>query len=89
MPENYQLAFGRLKSMVQKLVKHPQLLQQYEAIIQEQLWKEIIEKVTETCEEGPVKHYVPHHPVITPSNAQQRYVWSMMHLPRPGSVTRV
>ena len=53
--------------MIQKLVKHPQLLQQYEAIIQEQLRRGIIEKVTKISEEGPVKHYVPHHPVITPS----------------------
>ena len=67
LPENYQLAFGRLKSMMQKLVKHPQLLQQYEAIIQEQLQRGIIEKVTETSEKGPLKHYIPHHPVITPS----------------------
>ena len=67
MPENYQLAFGRLKSMIQKLVKHPQLLQQCEAIIQKQLRRGIIVKVTEISEEGPVKHYVPHHPVITPS----------------------
>ena len=67
LPENYQLALGRLKSMIQKLVKHPQLLQQYGAIIQEQLQRGIIEKVTETSEEGPLKHYIPHHPVITPS----------------------
>ena len=67
LPENYQLGFGRLKSIIQKLVKHPQLLQQYEAIIQEQLQRGIIEKVTETSAEGPLKHYIPHHPVITPS----------------------
>ena len=35
LPENYQLAIGRLKSMIQKLVKHPQLFRQYGAIIQE------------------------------------------------------
>ena len=53
--------------MIQKLVKHPQLLQQYGAIIQEQLQRRIIEEVTETSEEGPLKHYILHHPVITPS----------------------
>lgn len=42
LPENYQIAFGQLKSMIQKLVKHPQPLQQYEAIIQEQLQRRII-----------------------------------------------
>ena len=67
LPENYQLAFGRLKSTIQKLVKHPKLFQQYGDIIQEQLQRGIIEKVTETSEEGSQKHYIPHHPVITPS----------------------
>ena len=72
LPENYQLPFGRLKSIIQKLVKHPQLLQQYDAIIQEQLQRGIIEKVTETSEEGPLKHYIPHHPVITPSKTKTK-----------------
>ena len=66
LPSNYYLALRRLKSILQKLHKHPQLLQQYDAIIQEQLQRGIIEKVVTESEEGPIKHYIPHHPVITP-----------------------
>jgi len=65
LPSNYYLALGRLKSILQKLKKHSQLLQQYEAIIQEQLQRGIIERVVAGTEEGPIKHYIPHHPVIT------------------------
>ena len=67
LPENYQLAYGRLRSIVQKLKKDPKLLKQYEEIIQEQLRRGIIEKVTDHCEEGTLKHYITHHPIITPS----------------------
>jgi len=69
LPTNYYLAVGRLKAILQKLQKHPQLLKQYEAIIQEQLQRGIIEKVGTETEEGLVKHYIPHHPVITPSKS--------------------
>ena len=69
LPQNYHLAVGRLRSMSQKLSRSPELLEQYNKIIQEQLSKGIIEKVTRDSEEGPIKHYVPHHPVITPSKS--------------------
>ena len=67
LAENYQLALGRLKSILQRLVKIPTLLEKYDAIIKEQLNKGIIERVTDETDEGPLKHYIPHHPVITPS----------------------
>ena len=67
LPQNYRLAVGRLRSMSQKLSKSPELLEQYDKIIQDQLSKGMIEKVTSNSEEGPIKHYIPHHPVITPS----------------------
>ena len=67
LPENYQLAVGRLKSTVMKLVKTPELFKQYDEIIQDQLNRGIIEKVTSSSPESLIKHYIPHHPVITPS----------------------
>ena len=45
IPENYQLALGRLKSMLNRLQKDPALLKSYAAIIKEQLEKGIIETV--------------------------------------------
>ena len=37
LPQNYQLAVSRLRSISQKLLKSPALLKQYKYIIQEQL----------------------------------------------------
>ena len=50
-----------------KLVKTPELFKQYDEIIQDQLNYDIIEKVISKSPEGLLKHYIPHHPVITPS----------------------
>ena len=69
LPQNYQLAVGRLRSTVKKLMQSPELFKQYDKIIQEQLKLGVIEKVTSTSTEGFIKHYVPHHPVITPSKS--------------------
>jgi len=67
LPQNYQLAVGRLKSTVIKLVKTPELFKQYDEIIQDQLEHGVIEKVNSSSPEGLIKHYISHHPVITPS----------------------
>ena len=42
------------------------MLQKYDSIIQDQLKKEIIEKVDDETEKGSIKHYIPQHAVITP-----------------------
>ena len=62
LPENYELSLGRLKSMKKKLDGNPELLHRYNQVIQDQLKKGIIEKVTE--ENSNRKHYIPHHAVI-------------------------
>ena len=67
LPQNYQLAAGRLKFILSRLQKDPQLLRSYAAVIQEQLDRGIIEVVTNESVEGPYKHYIPHHAVVTPS----------------------
>ena len=58
LADNYQLASGRLKSILGRLQKNPQLFQSYATIIQEQLECDIIEKVTNKSVEGPNKHYI-------------------------------
>ena len=69
LPENYHLALGRLRSTLSKLARNPQLLEAYAAIIREQLERGIIEMVTKESPHGPLKHYIPHHAVVTPSKA--------------------
>ena len=66
LPSNYQLALGRLKSTIQRLKKDPNLFKLYAEVIQDQLHRGIIKKVSRNTKEGPIKHYVLHHPVITP-----------------------
>jgi len=69
LPENYQLAVGRLRSTINKLKKNPHLLEMYSAVIEEQVRRGIIEKVSSNFEHGEVKHYIPHHAVVTPTKS--------------------
>ena len=87
LPENYHLALARLKSILQKLVKVPTLFEQYDAILREQLNRGIIEKVTDESVEGSVKHFIPHHPVITPLKAttKVRVVYDASAKTRPNN----
>uniref|UniRef100_A0A914V113 Integrase catalytic domain-containing protein n=1 Tax=Plectus sambesii TaxID=2011161 RepID=A0A914V113_9BILA len=66
LPDNYWLCHGRLKSLMRRFSREAELLKKYDDIIQDQFAKEIIEKVGEETETGPIQHYLPHHPVITP-----------------------
>ncbi|KAF0154889.1 MAG: Pao retrotransposon peptidase domain-containing protein [Ignavibacteria bacterium] len=64
LPTNSKLAVGRLQTQMKKFSANKDLLVKYDTIIQDQLKKNIIEKVEE---KSPFpKHYIPHHPVITP-----------------------
>ena len=42
------------------------MLKTYISAIEDQMEKGVIEKVLANTIEGPKKHYVPHHPVVTP-----------------------
>ena len=66
LPDNCTLCQRRLKSLTRRL-QSEDITQEYDAVIQDQLDKGIIEKVesSKTSHPGPGKtHYLPHHPVI-------------------------
>ncbi|MCG8078471.1 MAG: hypothetical protein JAY75_19800, partial [Candidatus Thiodiazotropha taylori] len=65
LPLNRELAIGRLKSNVARMRHKPELMKQYNTIIQDQLNKGVIEKADYTLVNGP-RHYLPHHAVINP-----------------------
>ena len=71
LPENRELAFGRFKSLVKKMKSNPQLVDKYDAIIQNQLQLGIIERVTSN-EKDTTKHYIPHHAVINPDKTSTK-----------------
>ena len=68
-------SLGRLSSLVRRLKQNPQLLDQYDEIIQEQLEQQIIEEVKEEPK-GP-EFYIPHKPVIreTAESTKTRIVY--------------
>ena len=60
----YELCVNRLKSLQRKLLKEPELIREYNQIIEEQLSKGIVEKVAAEDNEKENVHYLPHQPVI-------------------------
>ena len=68
LPDNYKLCYGRLNSTIKRLRDNPEVLKMYDDILQDQLKKNVIEKVDDQTIEGDLKHYIPHHGVITPHN---------------------
>lgn len=65
LPQNRELALGRLRSCLTRMKNRPDLLRRYNDVIQDQLQKGIIEKVNEDSADGK-KHYLPHQAVINP-----------------------
>ena len=63
LPSNYNVSMARLKGQLTKLRRDPDILQEYDRIIKEQLELGIIEPVIELEKTGKV-HYLPHHAVI-------------------------
>ncbi|CAG2219807.1 unnamed protein product [Mytilus edulis] len=68
LPDNRELAPGRLMSCVARMRKKPDLLTKYDTIIQDQIQKGIVEEVNE-FRTGGRKHYISHHAVITPQKS--------------------
>ena len=66
LPTNYELAMRRLRSLVNRLTRNPEHLTKYDAVIQDQLHKDIIEIVPEEESANTSKHYIAHHEIVTP-----------------------
>ena len=63
LPENKELAFGRMKSLVRKMKNNCDLARQYDSILQDQLHVGVFEKVKPEPTDG-IRHYIPHHAVV-------------------------
>ena len=81
IPDNYNLSLVRLNSLVKRSHKEPEVLEQYDKYVQEQIDSGIVE-IVDTKQEpelGQV-HYLPHHGVIrkTALTTKLRSVWCLM-----------
>ena len=63
LPSNYELSLSRMKGQIKKLRKEPEVLEEYNAVIKEQLDSGVIEKVTE-LEKTDKVDYIPHLAVV-------------------------
>ena len=84
LPENFDLAKGRLKSLMHRMEKTPEVLTKYHETILGQMEMGVIEEVndssselrsdnnngshTDNNTESSVHHYIPHHCVVKPSS---------------------
>jgi hypothetical protein len=64
LPDNYVPCVRRLYGLLRRLKHEPELLQEYNKIICDQLSNGIIEEAPEMAESLGKVHYLPHHPVV-------------------------
>ena len=65
LPDHLDLCHKRLTGLIKRLKQNPQLLEEYNAIIQDQLNQGIVEVLTQPEREVSHQvHYLPHHGVI-------------------------
>ena len=64
LPSNFANSVSRMKGQLKRLKREPEVLNEYDSIIKEQLSAGVIEKVSELEEPGGNVHYLPHHAVI-------------------------
>ena len=62
-PDNFNLSLQRLNSLLRRLRHDPDLLAEYDLVIETQLKQGIVERVDSPADNQAV-HYLPHHPVI-------------------------
>ena len=64
LPDHRELCRKRLMCLLKRLRQTPQLLQEYDMIIHNQLEKGVIEVVTQPALSSDHVHYLPHHGII-------------------------
>ena len=70
LPDNYDLALRRLNGLLRRLRQSPEILHQYNAVIQDQVSKGMVETVAESKENNVRQiHYLPHHAVLREDKA--------------------
>lgn len=63
LPSNFANSLSRMKGQIKRLGKEPEILEEYDSIVKEQLSSGFVEKVAELEGAGKL-HYLPHQAVI-------------------------
>ena len=72
IPDNYLLTRNRLTSSLKRLKSKPEILQQYDTVIREQLNSGVVEMIDKSHEEQclpGIVHYIPHKEVVKEDRA--------------------
>ena len=92
LPDNYNVCLKRLETNFRKLEKTPELLRQYDSIIQDQLKQGIVEVVDKSSpgSKGLPVHYLPHRAVVRDdkSSTKLRIVFDASSKPSKNSLSR-
>ena len=64
LPTNYQLSVNRLQGLLRRLKQDPNVLKEYDSIIQDQLQQGIIEAIPADEASPKAVHFLPHHAVV-------------------------
>ena len=79
---NYDLCKRRLNSLMFRLKKDPELLEQYDDVFQEQLSLGIIERVKQSEYESSEAYFLPHQLVIKIDRDTTNVGWFSMRQPK-------
>lgn len=66
LPDNYNLAYGILNSVLKRLREKPEMLKMNDDVIKDQLDKVVTESVDDNSMQEKLNHYNPYHVVVTP-----------------------
>ena len=64
LPDNYQLCLSRLRGLLKRLKHDPDVLREYNSVIEDQVRQGIVEVVEPSSEDAEKIHYLPHHAVV-------------------------
>jgi hypothetical protein len=70
LPDNYKLSINRLNSQLRRFKAKPNVLEEYDRVINEQLKTGMIERAEESTPKSLGKvHYLPHREVVRPEKS--------------------
>ena len=73
LPSHHDLSIKRLTGLFKHLQQTPDILQQYDTVIKDQLEQGIVKVVDDTEPQNNLIHYLPYHPVLREDKAMTKF----------------